>query len=145
MIELVRVGVPPAEGASPSLSCGWPWAMVVEDADLLLRAEETRLIAVEDSAAEGRLPCFSFETTRRSPICRPRDMSEGFLMVPLLQLLPPLVLLLRVGVFSRLALSLPSITLALGGGCSIHNVSVLFLGWVLTTGGWRSLISGFLA
>ena len=43
---------------------------------------------------------------------------------------------------SRLALSLPSMTFARGGGCSIHCVSSRDFGAVLTTGGCRSFTAG---
>lgn len=55
------------------------------------------------------------------------------------RLLPLLPLRLR---FAR---SLPSITFAGGGGCSIHRVAPLLVGWVLTTGGCKSFTGGFRA
>lgn len=48
-----------------SLSCGWPWAFLIDEAVLL--AEETLLIATEDDTVIGFSPRLSFNSTRRSP------------------------------------------------------------------------------
>lgn len=48
-----------------SLSCGWPCAILIDEAVLL--AEDTLLIATEDEAASEFSPLFSFDSIKRSP------------------------------------------------------------------------------
>jgi hypothetical protein len=85
-----------------------------------------------DSVLDGPLddpsPRCNFASTILSVTCRLRE----FLIV-----LPSLLALLLF------TLILPSIILAGGGGCSIHRVSSLLEGCVLTTGGCKSLTGGF--
>ena len=121
-----------------SLSCGWPWE-ILDLAEAVLRADGSLLMAAEEGKCS---PLLTFDSISLSPTCLPRLNSDTLLILPLLLFVPPVPLRLLFGVF---ALSLPSMTLALGGGCNIHRVSLRLVGCVLTTGGCRSLISGFRA
>ena len=121
-----------------SLSCGWPCGPV-DLAEVVLRADGPLLMAAEDGRCS---PFLSLGSISLSPICLPKLRSDAFFMLPLLLFVQPVPLRLLFGVF---VLSLPSMIFALGGGCSIHWVSLRFVGCVLTTGGCRSLISGFRA
>ena len=121
-----------------SLSWGWP-CEIFDLAEAALRAEGSLLMAAE----EGKYsPLLTFDSISLSPACLPRLNSDTLLILPLVLFVPPVPLRLLFGVF---AFSLPSMILALGGGCNIHWVSLRLVGWVLTTGGCRSLISGFRA
>jgi hypothetical protein len=76
-------------------------------------------------------PLCNLASTNLSVTCRLRG--APFRLLPLL----PARLLFT--------LSFPSITFAGGGGCSIHLVSSMLAGVVLTTGGCKSLTGGFFA
>ena len=121
-----------------SLSCGCPCG-VVDLAEVVLRADGSLLIAAEDGKCS---PFLNLDSISLSPTCFPKLRSDAFLILPLLLFVPPVPLRLLFGVY---ALSLPSMIFALGGGCSIHWDSFRLVGCVLTTGGCRSLISGFRA
>lgn len=73
-----------------------------------------------NSSFDGVSPRCNFASTSRPMTCR---LNEFFMLLPSL-----LALLL-------FTLTFPSITFAGGGGCSIHLVSSLLVGCVLTTGG----------
>ena len=126
------------ERVSVSLSCGWP-CRTVDLAETVLRADGSLLMAVEEGKCS---PFLSLDSTSLSPTCFPKLNSDAFLILPLLLFVPAVPLRLLFGVN---ALSLPSMIFALGGGCNIHWVSLRLVGCVLTTGGCRSLISGFRA
>ena len=121
-----------------SLSCGWP-CRAVDLTEAVLRADGSLLIAAEEGK---RSPFLTLDSISLSPTCLPKLRSGTFLILPLLLFVPPVPLRLLFGAY---ALSLPSMIFALGGGCSIHWVSFRLVGCVLTTGGCRSLISGFRA
>lgn len=121
---------------SGSLSCLWPPIGV---SDLTLSLDGNLIIEVDaDIDSGGCSPRLTFSSINLSPTFRPRFISSLFRLESLL-LLTPLPLRLRV------ALSLPSMMRALGGGCSIHWVSLRCVGCVLTTGGCRSLTAGLRA
>lgn len=123
-----------------SLSWRWLWG---GGSDLALSREGRRIMGtVTDVCSEtndgGRSPRLTFSSINRSPTLRPRLVSSLFRLESLWLLTPlPLRLLL--------ALILPSIIFALGGGWSIHLDSLRWVGCVLTTGGCRSFTAGFRA
>ncbi len=92
-----------AGGGGPCLSCRCPEEDIF---DVALAADVPRLIAALTAVSSMVFPFRLFSSTMRSPICLPRPISPRLL----LPLLPPLPLL------ERFARSLPSMTLALGGG-----------------------------
>lgn len=121
-----------------SLSWRWPCGECVNSDDRKLPPDGTRSTDVEVAAdMDGYSPRWTFSSINLSPTLRPRLMSSLLRFESPDLLLTPLPLRLRGD-----NLSLPSIMRALGGGCSIHLVSLRRVETLLTTGGWRSLTAG---
>lgn len=98
-----------------SLSCGWP--SISRSPCPKSQSLDFSLDRLKRSPVGGRSPLLTFSSISRSPTRLPKLTAS-----PPLRLLPPLPLRLR---FAR---TLPSMILALGGGCSIHLVSLLCVG-----------------
>lgn len=121
-----------------SLSWRWPCGECVNSDDGKLPPDGTRSMDVEVAAEmDGYIPRRAFSSINLSPTLRPRLTSSLLRCESADLLLTPLPLRLRGD-----SLSLPSIMRALGGGCSIHLVSLRRVETLLTTGGWRSLTAG---
>lgn len=121
-----------------SLSWRWPCGECVSSVDRELPPDGTRSMDVEVAADMGGYsPRRTLSSINLSPTLRPRLTSSLLRFESPDLLLTPLPLRLRGD-----NLSLPSIMRALGGGCSIHLVSLRRVETLLTTGGWRSLTAG---